>query len=83
MSKRLLAFAFGLILGIGGLSLSFAAGSFPSVEDLQEQLPLLPGSPLPKQVMNSRTGQIFNVFYVRGHYLGNGLYEAELRLAVR
>jgi hypothetical protein len=74
----------GLALGIiGCLSFGVASEGFPSVSELQQQLPLQPGQPLPKQVMNLKTGQIFNVIYLRGRYLGNGRYDAELQLVAR
>lgn len=84
MKQAILAFGLGLTLAWAFMSFGHATGSsFPSVQDIESQLPLRPGQPLPKQVMNSRTGEIFNVIFLRGSYIGNGRYDAQLQLVGR
>lgn len=83
MQRALLAFGLGVTLALALMRFGHAASGFPSVQDIESQLPLHPGQPLPKQVMNSRTGEIFNVVFLHGNYLGNGRYNAELQLVGR
>lgn len=65
------------IVALGGFARSYAP--FPSVTDLEAQLQLRHGVPLPRVVQGS-DGTMFRVYYIEGRSRGNGYYDAVLRL---
>jgi hypothetical protein len=53
---------------------------FPSVEDLEASFHFFPGVQLPRDVQ-AADGTIYHSYYIKGKELGDGYYEATLRLA--
>jgi len=86
MDKVVFGFCFGICVGglvwpSEGFSAFMRRGQhYPTVAELEAQLPLRPGQPLAKEVQNPRTGQIFAVVYLHGTELGGGEYDARLKL---